>query len=124
MCVFAACFTGCDETGHGTDAEVDTNRDSDSSVLQTHHDGGTHGEDGATLSMDGAVMGKVDGEVTVEDDAGVLPDATVPDATVQDCATNPHTHLEIINACTDADFLDKNPTLPLFLADGGLPDLL
>jgi hypothetical protein len=33
------------------------------------------------------------------------------------------THLEIINACTDATGIAKNPVLPLLLPDGGLPQL-
>jgi hypothetical protein len=40
-----------------------------------------------------------------------------------DCVMNPQTHLEIINACTDAVKITKNPTLPLLLPDGGLPPL-
>jgi hypothetical protein len=36
---------------------------------------------------------------------------------------HPSTHEEIINACTDAEVVDKNPKLPLLLADGGLPPL-
>ena len=40
-----------------------------------------------------------------------------------DCFMNPMTHVEIINACTDADALDKNPDLPLLGADGSLPPL-
>lgn len=39
------------------------------------------------------------------------------------CVTNPTTSLEILNACTDAGYLDKAPTLPLLLPDGGLPEL-
>jgi hypothetical protein len=38
-----------------------------------------------------------------------------------DCVMNPTTNDEIINACTNAAFVDKNPTLPLLLPDGGLP---
>ena len=53
-------------------------------------------------------------------DAPVVFDAGPPDAS---CFTNPTTHNEIINACTDAQFADKNPTLPLTLSDGGLPPL-
>jgi hypothetical protein len=41
-----------------------------------------------------------------------------------DCVLNPKTHLEIINACTNATRLTKNPTLPKLLPDGGLPPLL
>ena len=40
-----------------------------------------------------------------------------------DCFTNPKTHFEIINACTNAVKITKNPTLPKLLADGGLPPL-
>ena len=40
-----------------------------------------------------------------------------------DCFTSPKTHFEIINACTDAVKLAKNPTLPLLYPDGGLPPL-
>ena len=67
-----------------------------------------------------------------------LPDAgpsTAPDATATpdggpgadggptDCFTNPQSHEEIINACTDAVKIAKNPTLPLLYPDGGLPPL-
>ena len=40
-----------------------------------------------------------------------------------ECFTNPQTHFEIINACTDAERIDKQPTLPLLQPDGGLPPL-
>lgn len=40
-----------------------------------------------------------------------------------DCVQNPKTHLEIINACTDATGIAKNPTLSKLLAGGGLPPL-
>lgn len=40
-----------------------------------------------------------------------------------DCFMNPKTHFEIINACTDAKKITKNPDLPLLLEDGGLPPL-
>jgi len=46
---------------------------------------------------------------------------TLPDGAPSDCFMNPKTHLEIINACTDAVKITKNPTLPLQLPDGGLP---
>ncbi|AKV01572.1 hypothetical protein AKJ09_08235 [Labilithrix luteola] len=38
-----------------------------------------------------------------------------------DCVQNPQTHDEIINACTDAVRIAKNPKLPLQHPDGGLP---
>jgi hypothetical protein len=50
-------------------------------------------------------------------DAGSAQDAGVA------CSMHPSTHEEIINACTDAEVVDKNPKLPLLLADGGLPPL-
>jgi hypothetical protein len=40
-----------------------------------------------------------------------------------DCYTNPKTHYEIINACTNAARVDKNPKLPLLQPDGSLPPL-
>jgi hypothetical protein len=39
------------------------------------------------------------------------------------CFTNPTTHFQIINACTDASFVDKTPTLPLLNPDGSLPPI-
>lgn len=39
------------------------------------------------------------------------------------CVNNPMTHIEIINACTDAEKIDKTVTLPLLQADGTLPPL-
>jgi hypothetical protein len=41
----------------------------------------------------------------------------------KDCFDNPQTHYEIINACTNATKIQKNPTLPRLLPDGGLPAL-
>jgi hypothetical protein len=62
------------------------------------------------------------GKNTSPADAGVPdgPPAGPPDAA---CFTNPHTHYEIINACTNAQAVDKHPNLPLLLPDGGLPPL-
>ena len=40
-----------------------------------------------------------------------------------DCVENPKTHVEIINACTTADKVDKKPTLPLLGPSGELPPL-
>ena len=50
------------------------------------------------------------------------PDAG-PTLTDAGCYLNPQTNLQIINGCTDAGFVDKQPTLPLLLPDGGLPAL-
>lgn len=57
-------------------------------------------------------------------DAGPLPDGALPDGAPSDCFMNPQTHDEIINACTDAVRITKNPSLPLLAPDGGLPPLL
>ena len=65
---------------------------------------------------DGAVNPGVDGGGPGTDGGGV-------DGGPSDCVQNPHTHDEIINACTDAVKITKNPTLPLLLPDGGLPPL-
>lgn len=47
----------------------------------------------------------------------------VSDAAVA-CFTNPQTYLEIINACTDAEAIDKVVHLsPMSLPDGGLQPL-
>ena len=46
-----------------------------------------------------------------------------PDGGVADCVTNPTTSTDILNACTDAGFIDKTPVLPKLQADGGLPPL-
>jgi len=56
-------------------------------------------------------------------EAGPLPDGALPDGAPGDCFVNPKTHFEIINACTDAVKITKNPVLPLLLTDGGLPPL-
>jgi hypothetical protein len=54
-------------------------------------------------------------------DAGTVPDlAQPPDL---GCYANPQTHLEILNACTTTQSLEKNPRLPLARPDGTLPPL-
>lgn len=45
------------------------------------------------------------------------------DGAPSDCFANPTTHLEIINACTTAVKITKNPVLPKLSPDGGLPPL-
>ena len=72
----------------------------------------------------GSDGGRADGSVSPGTDGGGTDGGTLPDgAPVDDCVKNPTTHLEIINACTDAARFDKSPKLPLLLADGGLPAL-
>ena len=70
------------------------------------------------------VQPRADGAVGPGVDAGPGADgSTGADGGPSDCVQNPHTHEEIINACTDAVKITKNPTLPLLLPDGGLPPL-
>lgn len=52
-----------------------------------------------------------------------LADGGTEDAGPRDCVENPKTHAEIINACTNAVKITKNPVLPKLLPDGGLPPL-
>lgn len=54
------------------------------------------------------------GTVIITGDSGIAYDCFAGDA---------QTYEEIINACTSATKIDKHPTLPLLLADGGLPPL-
>ncbi len=65
------------------------------------------------------------GPITPTDGGPITPgtDGAV-DSGPKDCFDNPQTTFEIINACTDATRITKNPTLPLLQADGGLPPLL
>ena len=68
--------------------------------------------------------GTVDGNPNPRTDGSTSPDSSSnPGDGSSDCVTNPKTHEEIINACTDAVRIDKRPNLPLILADGGLPPL-
>ncbi|MFO0576511.1 MAG: hypothetical protein U1A78_21105 [Polyangia bacterium] len=39
------------------------------------------------------------------------------------CVPSPRTHVEILNACTDAQSVDKRVVLPLLRPDGTLPPL-
>jgi hypothetical protein len=61
----------------------------------------------------------------VDSGTSVIPgvDAGTSDAAPKDCFDNPKTHFEIINACTNATRITKNPTLKKLLPDGGLPPL-
>jgi hypothetical protein len=55
-------------------------------------------------------------------DMGPSPDMTTvsPD---MGCYGNPQTHVELLNACTNAQAVDKTPVTPLLNADGTLPPL-
>ena len=39
------------------------------------------------------------------------------------CYAKPQTHIELLNACTTAQSVDKQPVLPLLGSDGKLPPL-
>lgn len=57
------------------------------------------------------------------------PETLVPDSprdlSVSDlsCVQSPRTHIELLNACTSAQSVDKRPVLPLLRSDGTLPSL-
>jgi hypothetical protein len=87
------------------------------------------------LSVALVVGGVAFGAAACDDSSAVkeqLVDAGTPtidsgtsggDAGEKDCFDNPQTHFEIINACTTAVRIDKNPKLNKLLPDGGLPPL-
>lgn len=45
------------------------------------------------------------------------------DAGEPDCYPEPKSYVQIINACTDAERVEKEPELPQLLPDGSLPPL-
>jgi hypothetical protein len=65
------------------------------------------------------------GRSPANSDASVTPhDAGPPESAAPGCFTTPKTYLEIINACTDAQAVDKTDDLsPMNLPDGGLQPL-
>lgn len=67
-------------------------------------------DSGAAPAADGGPLTTTDG-------------GPLPDGAPGDCVQNPKTHEEIINGCTDAVKITKNPHLPLLAPDGGLPPL-
>jgi hypothetical protein len=50
------------------------------------------------------------------------PDLAAPAAEMR-CVPSPRTHVEILNACTDAQSVNKRVVLPLLRPDGTLPPL-
>jgi hypothetical protein len=56
-------------------------------------------------------------------DASPVPTTDSGTDGAPDCFTNPTTHFEIINACTTATKIAKNPSLARLAPDGGLPPL-
>ncbi len=57
------------------------------------------------------------------DSGGPVDGGPPGDGAPSDCFTNPKTHFEIINACTTALKITKNPVLAKLLPEGGLPPL-
>jgi hypothetical protein len=55
-------------------------------------------------------------------DLSSVPDLSAPDM-APGCVLNPTTHVEIINACTNADDYDKTPFYPSLAPGGVLPQL-
>ena len=49
--------------------------------------------------------------------------AVPPPDLLPSCVTNPMTHVEIINACTNAQAFDKTPFYPTLAPNGQLPPL-
>jgi hypothetical protein len=82
-------------------------------------------DDGDSLTPTIDASTTVDSGTLTPTDAGLpLADAGSPvDASAPDCYTSPKSYVEIINACTYAEKVVKNPVLPLLGADGGLPPL-
>ena len=69
----------------------------------------------------GSSSNPADAKVIVEPpDAAV--DAAAPPADAN-CIDNPVTSSDLMNACTTATKVDKDPVLPLQYQDGGLPPL-
>jgi hypothetical protein len=57
-------------------------------------------------------------------DMGGSPDlSTTPATPDMGCYAKPTTYLELLNACTNAQAIDKTPVTPLLNADGTLPPL-
>jgi hypothetical protein len=56
------------------------------------------------------------------DTEAAAADASMADV-AQDSVAMPLSHEDLMNACTDAEKIDKQQDLPLLLDDGGLPPL-
>jgi len=70
----------------------------------------------ASSTADSGGSSPIDAGDAAKDGPGTPPAPT--------CFTNPHTYLEIINACTDAQAIDKTDDLsPMTLPDGALRPL-
>jgi hypothetical protein len=91
--------------------------DSTSAVTEPSPDAGTPG----TSSSSGGTSGGTSSSSGGTSSGGTS--SSGGDGGPTDCVQNPTTHLEIINACTTATKITKNPTLTKLLPDGGLPPL-
>ncbi len=69
-----------------------------------------------------ACSGKSPSRQHTDDDSGGDGDSG-PTDDGPECYTNPTTHVQIINACGDAETITKSPNLPLLNDDGTLPPL-
>jgi hypothetical protein len=97
--VFSIAMAACSNSN----APTENNPDSGSSSSSSSSSGGSSGSSSGSSSSGGTDGGQDSGP---------------------NCFSGtPTTYLEIINACTDAAFVDKHPTLPLLQPDGGLPPL-
>ncbi len=95
------------------DAPVDSGQ-----PVDTGADSGTPADAGSdTLGSDALSSDALSSDALSSD----APDAIDAAETVPECYTNPKTHYEIINACTDAARVDKHPSGLPFLPDGALP---
>ena len=95
LLVLSAAFSACDDGGLPSDTTTTS-----TTTTGTAGNGGQGGAGGAT---GGGGAGGTGG--------------------APDCVMNPTTHEEIINACTGAEKIDKQPVLPLLNPDGSLPPL-
>jgi hypothetical protein len=82
-------------------------------------DSSSNPTDTTSPQPDSSTPAPQDAGVTVLPDGNVVLNDSAPPT--PDCFMDAHTHFEIINACTDAQKIDKHPNLPLLLPDGGLP---
>jgi hypothetical protein len=81
-------------------------------------------EPSAPVIKDAAAPARTDAGPALATDAGTDAGEIFDDAGGPGCFTNPTTYLEIINACTDAQAVDKVDDLsPMNLPDGGLQPL-
>lgn len=107
-----AVFQACDNGNLPSDTTGTTGKTSTTGTGAQGGTGGTTtGTGGATTTGTGGAGGT--GGATTSTGTGGSPD----------CVMDPKTHVEIINACTDAEKIDKQPKLPLLNPDGSLPPL-